>query len=123
MDPAVRRTGQRPARAQVELGVLREHLPLEAAQERARLDSELGERGLRAAVGGESVDLPAGAVEREHELGTELLAVRVLGHEPLELGDQHVVASQGEVSLDSLLENGEPEVGETRATRAGRTAP
>ena len=79
---------QRPARAQVEHGVLREHLPLEPAEEGAWIDSELRQRRLGAAVGGEGVDLPPGAVQREHQLSPKPLAMRVLCHEPLELGNR-----------------------------------
>jgi hypothetical protein len=39
-------------------------------------------------VGRQRVRLPAGTVEREHQLDTEVLAVGMLRHQRLELRDQ-----------------------------------
>jgi hypothetical protein len=51
-----------------------------------RLDSELfDERAPSILVGLESLCLPAGAVEREHELSTWCLPERMLAHDRLEL--------------------------------------
>ena len=57
--------------------VLNQDRLLQPAQCGARLDPELVERGPRAAVGLERFRLPARAVEREHQLAAQALAVRV----------------------------------------------
>ena len=62
---------------------------LEPLQLGARVQAEvLDERVAGAAVGVERVGLAAGAVEGEHQLGVEALAVRVLGGQAFELGDE-----------------------------------
>ena len=96
-----------PAR-RLELGVLAQDLALELLELRARLEAELlEERAAGVLVGGERVCLPAGAVEREHQLRAQALAVGLLGDEPLQLGDELLVAATGEVALDPLLERRE----------------
>ncbi len=85
--------------------VLAEDRGLELAELRAGVDAELLDEGLaRGAVGGERVGLPAGAVEREHELRARPLAEWLRGDERLELGDELRVAPEREVGLDPLLE-------------------
>ena len=43
----------------------------------------------------QSVRLAAHAVQREHQLAAEPLAHRVLAHQPLELGNELAVTTQG----------------------------
>ena len=63
-----------------------ENRPLELAERRAWLDAELvGERPARVPVGGECILLAAGAVEREHELLAQPLAVGLGGDQLAEL--------------------------------------
>ena len=71
----------------------------------ARLEPELvGELALRLAVGAERLGLPAGAIEREHQLAAQPLAQRMLGDERVELADQLRVPARGEIGVDPLLE-------------------
>ena len=85
--PARRAPGAGRGRRGVERGVLGEDRGLEALELGAGLQAEfLDERAAGAAVGFERVGLAAGAVEREHQLGVEALAVRVLGGQRLQLG-------------------------------------
>ena len=85
--------------------VLAEDRGLELAQLRAGVDAELLDEGLaRGAVGGESIGLPAGTVEREHELRARPFAQWLRGDERLELGDELCVAAEREIGLDPLLQ-------------------
>ena len=71
----------------------------------ARLQSELRvQRGAGALVQLESFTLPARAVESDHHLRDEALAVMVLVDERTKLTHQVVVASEGEIGIDPLLE-------------------
>ena len=84
--------GVRSHSSDVQLRILIEDRPLEAAQRRPRLDPELlDQRGPRRPVGVQRLRLPARAVEREHELATQALRQRVLGDQALELADELVV--------------------------------
>ena len=89
-----------------ERSVLREHLPLQLSQPRARLDSQLVEHRPGVAVGGQGLRLPARAVKRHHQLGSQALPVRLLRDQRLELADQVRVAAECEVGLDPLLQCG-----------------
>src|SRR5262249_14388759 len=51
--------------------------------------------------------LPAGAVEREHELPAEAFSQRVFRHERLQLSDEIGVTSEGQVGFEALLEHRE----------------
>ncbi len=84
--------------------------PLERAQLLARLEAELVEREPRLLVGGERVDLPARAVEREHLQPPQPLACRVLAGEPLELADELGVHAELELRLDPILQRREAEL-------------
>ena len=77
----------RLARGRVQRWILRENRLLQRAQLRARLDANLlDQRSPRAPVRLERLRLPAAAVEGEHEVSTQTLAQRLLGHRRLELG-------------------------------------
>ena len=112
--PGQRRACASGAARELERRVLGEDLPLELPQRRARLEPELVERRPRVAVGLERLGLPARAVEREHQLPAQPLAVRMLGDQRLELADELGVAAEREVGLDPLLERRQPQLLEPR---------
>ena len=92
--------------------------PLELVQLGRELQAELVvERGARGGERVERVGLPAGAVEREHELRTESLAKRLFADERLELGHELRVTALREVGLDPQLERLEPQLVETGGRR------
>ena len=65
---------------------------LELLQLVSRLDPQpVDECAARVLVGVEGFGLPAGAIERGHQVPAQTLAQRVLGNELLELPDQIVV--------------------------------
>ena len=99
--------------------VLSEDLLLERAQLGGRLEAELVEGVAGVAVRGERVCLAAGAVEGEHLLGAESLAVGVGGDERLELGGERRVVSCLEVEVDACLERGEARLLEPGSLRRG----
>ena len=68
------------------------------------------ERSARVVVRAERVRLPAGAVEREHELGAQSLTQRVATDECLQLGHQVRVGLDLEIGRDPVLQHAEPQV-------------
>ena len=71
-----------------EARVLPEDRPLQLLQGRARIEAEILREGFAGfAIDLERVRLAAAAVEREHPLLEEPLAIRLLGRERFELGD------------------------------------
>src|SRR5581483_10372271 len=101
-----------------ERGILAQDRALQLAQLRRGLDPQLiDERAPRGLVRLERLLLPAGAVEREHVLAAEPVAVRVLGDEAVELGDERVVPPEGELDLVSQLERVEVELLESSPLR------
>ncbi len=94
-----------------EARLLPQDRPLELLERGARLEAELvGEDAARVAVDLERVGLPPAAVEGEHALLEEPLAVGMLGRERLELGDDGVVPAAGELGVESELERREPQL-------------
>jgi hypothetical protein len=94
-----------------ELRVLLEDPLLERPQLVARLDPELVDE--QPAAGGECrerLGLAPGAVEREHQLAAQALAVRMLGDQLLELGDHLAVAAEREARVDVVLDGREPQL-------------
>ena len=88
---------------------------MHAAQERARLEAQLLDEQLAAlAVDLERLRLPAGAVEREHELCPQPLAQRMRADERLELADELRVLADRELRLRALLHQREVELLEPR---------
>ena len=84
---------------------------LELAELRPRLEAQLVEQDAsRILVCLQRVRLAAHTVEREHQLATQTLSHRVLGHESLELADDLVVAAEAEISFEPALERGEPQL-------------
>ena len=82
-----------------------EDLPFELCQEGAGLETELVLKHPPApAVDLECFGLPAGPVERDHELSAELLAQGVVGDQRLQLRDELGVVAELQLRLDSLLD-------------------
>ena len=78
---------------------------------RAGRDAELlVECPVRGHVRLEGVRLPAGSVQRQHELLAQALAQRVGAHQRFKLSAQVRMTAEGEVSLDSLFYRREAEV-------------
>ena len=87
---------------------------LQLLQTGARLDPELlAERPPSAPIRFERLRLAAASVESEHQLGAQALAVGVRGNEGLELGDERVLAAEGEVCFDPGLERRQSELLQT----------
>src|SRR4051794_21891697 len=98
--PAARGRAPRPAgprrAGRVQRRILHEDGPLQLSEAARRLEAELlVERAPEGLVGGERLGLAAGAVEREHELGPQPLAQRLVSAEDLELAHQVAVAPEG----------------------------
>ena len=84
--------------------VLVEDRALELAERRSRFDPELvGERRAGALVRAQGVGLPAGAVERQHELAPQPLAQRRVGDRPLDVGDELARLAEREESVEAIL--------------------
>src|SRR5439155_15814071 len=93
-----------------ELGIVAEDPRVETAKLRARLDAEpLDEILARAAVDVERLLLPAGPVEREHQLRVEAFALRMLGRAALELRNEPGMAAVLQFCVGEIIERGEPE--------------
>jgi len=70
----------------------------------------------------ERLSLAARAVKREHEVTAEALTKWICRDKRLELADHLLVAAQGEIRLDPLLENGEVPLVEPRLFHLGEQA-
>ena len=104
----------------VEGRVLSEDRLLQLLQPPGRLDPELLDVDApRVAVGRERFRLPAGAIERQHQLSAQPLAERMLGGEPFELGRELTVPAERELRLDALLDGFEPQLLEPGALGGG----
>ena len=57
---------------------------------------------------GESVGLPAGSIQRQHQLTAQPFSQWILVHELLEFGHELTVAAEGEVGVDAILERRQP---------------
>ena len=96
-------------RDEIERRVLSQDRLLEVAKGPSGIEAEVFAKPSAAVlIGPERFRLAAGSVEREHELGSEPLAERMLGHERLELADELGVAAQLEVGVDPCLQRREP---------------
>jgi len=90
---------------QFERCVLDEDRLLESLQRLTRLDPQLvHEHAPRPLVCVQGLRLPAGPVEREHQLSAKALAQGIVSDQRFELGDEVVVATERKVGLDPLLE-------------------
>jgi hypothetical protein len=109
------RGGRRLGDGGGEGGILREDRPFELAQPVARLDAQLlDELPAGVLVDLQRVGLPVAAVQREHELRAQALAVRVGGDQRLQLADDLRVPAELELRLDELLERGHAQVVQAR---------
>ena len=118
--------------AGVERRVLAQDRLLQPPQIGAGLDADLlNERLPGLTVRVERVGLPAGAIQREHPLQVQLLAQRLLEHQPLELADHLAVPARGQVTVDRQLDRRQPQllepanlgVGERHAGHVGQHTP
>ena len=92
-------------------GLLHEDRTLELLQIDAGLEAELVvQEPPRVPIEVETLGLTATAVEREHQLPTEALAIRVVGDHGLELGDEREVSSERELSVDPALDRRQEEL-------------
>ena len=116
--PAARRRD-----GEVERRVLGEDRLVQAPQLGAGLDADLfDERGARIAVGLERLRLATAAVQREHALGVQPLAQRMLVDQRLELADHLAVAAGVEVVVDRQLGRAQSQLVEPPDLGAPRTA-
>ena len=84
-------------------------------QARSRLDAELGDQHVAGApVGGQRIGLPPALVQSEHQQGMRVLAQRVGGGEPLQLGDQFSMAAQVKVRLEPRFSRLHPQLRQPR---------
>ena len=96
---------------EVERRILGQHRLVQPPQLGARLDADLlDERRARVAVGGERLRLAAVAVQREHPLGVQVLAQRMLGDQRVELADHLGVPAGREVGVDGRLRRAQPQL-------------
>ena len=85
-----------------------QHCCLDSLELTAGIEAELVAKQLAdPLVGGERVRLPAAAVERHHQMTPQPLPERILPHQELELADELVVATAGEIGGDASLDRGE----------------
>ena len=114
---------RRPSRAQRPAPGPDEDRPLELLQLDPRLEPELvGQERPRPPIDVETLRLTARPVEGEHELRAEALAVRVLGDQGLELGDERELTAERELGVDPLLDRRQPQLLEPLRPRHARTA-
>ena len=95
-------------------GILREDALLELPERSPRLDAErVDQLPSCLLVRRQRVGLPSGAVEGDHQLSRERLAVGMLCRQLLQLGDELAVASEHQVGLDPIPDRREPELVQT----------
>ena len=93
--------GQSCRRPLAERGVLPQYLLLEIAEPRGGLDAELLEQMCSThTVGLERLSLAATAIERHHQQREQILACRVLSHQPFQLAEDVPLAPACEIRLD-----------------------
>ena len=101
--------------------ILAHDLTGELLEIRARLEPEIVvEPAPRLLVDVERLRVSSAAIEREHELRDEALAVRVLGDELLQLADRLLVAAERELGVEAELVRAEPELLEPVGLGAAR---
>ena len=88
----------------VERRVLGQDPRLETTQLGSGLDADsLHQRRAGLPVGLKCLRLPAGAIQRQHPPPVQLLAQRMLGHQPVELTEHLLVKSSRQIGVDRLL--------------------
>jgi hypothetical protein len=106
--------GRLPGR-RVERSVGGEDLLVQAPKRSAWLDAEfLGQHCAGGAELGQRIGLPAGPVQRQHDLAAESLAQRMLADQAGQLGRCLLVTAQGDHHLDPLLDRAQPQLGQAR---------
>ena len=91
--------------------VLAQDRGLQALQLGSRLDADLLDQGgARLHVGLERVRLASAAIQREHPLGVQALAQRVLGQQRVNLTEDLLVAAGGQVGIDGQLGGRQPQL-------------
>ena len=104
---ACRRAGARCGQRRV----LRQDPAFEVAELGPGLETELGvEVGAALPVARERVGLPAGPIERGHQLRAKALPERMLGHEPVEIRDELLMPAEPQPGLAPPLDALEPEL-------------
>jgi hypothetical protein len=94
----------------VQRRVLHEDRSLDALELYARLEAELVDQELpRPAIDIEALGLSSAPVQREHELRTEALAVRMLENKRLQLGDEPELPAERELGVDARLYGLQPQ--------------
>ena len=84
---------------------------LEPLQGLAGLDSQLVDQVVPSLlVGVEGVRLAVGTVEGEHLLSAEPLPERMLANEHLELAEQVLVTTLGEIAIDPVHQHGQSQL-------------
>jgi hypothetical protein len=100
------RGARRPAREIEPRGVL-EDLAFQAAELGIGLQPQLlGQLPASVLVDAQRVRLPARAVQGEHELAAQVLAVRVARHQRLQLPGERGMTAEREIGVDALLQRG-----------------
>ena len=90
---------------------MREDRLLQALELGPRTQAELGvERPHRIAVGVQRLALAPGAIQGQHQLGTQALPQRLPRHKRLELAHELDPATKREVGLDAVLDRGGPQL-------------
>ena len=75
------------------------------------LDAQLlDQHGARSPEGLEGLGLATGAIEAQHQLAVELLAQRMLPHEPFQFADHVRMTTRGELGVDPLLDRGQSQL-------------
>src|SRR5262249_60845016 len=95
---------------QMEAPVLGPDLPFECPERPAGRDSHIVERIPRVPVCLKCFRLPPRAVERKHQLTTQTLPVRMPRNQPLQLTDELGVSAKGEIRVDPILQNRQPQL-------------
>ena len=95
----------------VEVGVLEEDLLLQATEPGRRIDAQLlGQDGAHRLEGAQRVGLTSGSVQGEHLQRSQLLAVRVLASQPLQLDRRGHVLTQGQSCRHRSLDGDEAQL-------------
>ena len=112
-----RRLGRRLERKR---GILREHRAFELTQPLARLDAELvDQQPPRFVESLQGVGLTVTAIQGQHQLAVQPLAVGMLGDQLRQPADDRGVTAERELGVDLQLERGDAQLGEPRDRRLG----
>lgn len=110
--------GSIPGRVRLECGIVREDRALEPLEPPPRFEPQSAQDPPGRSEGVERLGLPVRAIEREHALGVERLAIGMGGDERIELSSQRPVPTARELRLDPGLERRDVHVAEAFARDA-----